>query len=141
MNLRRDRLSPRDGTVDATYYEGHAHADGDERMNIRYYTYRTDAGLVAGATTSVMFTVDRPARDVWPYLKDFNLWQSAYDHYYSGVVGDLEGLSVGGSDKPIDSPGELPYEVIRAIPEYLIVLAQPAPEEGAALEETGLPGL
>jgi len=130
-----------DGTVLAPhYYEGPAPADfnvkGDVCLHERLYTYKTDAGLVAGWTMSVMFTIDRPAKDVWPYFKDFNRWQK--NHYYSGVVGDLEGKTYSLSDKPNDT--ELPHgrEVLRVIPEYLIVTSALLPKDGA---DTGLPGL
>src|SRR5688572_6851454 len=62
--------------------------NGDICLHTRLYTYKTDTGVVAGWTMSVMFTVERPAREVWPYVKDFNLWQNAYGHYYMGVDGE-----------------------------------------------------
>src|SRR4051794_30240256 len=81
-----------DGTVQApTYYDGPADVTGDVHLRIRYFTYQTEAGMVAGRNTNEMFTIERPAKDVWPYLKDFNLWQNAYGFAYSGIVGDLEG--------------------------------------------------
>jgi hypothetical protein len=117
-----------------TFYEGPADVDGDVQMHQRYYTYRSPEGLVAGKTASVMFTVDRPARDVWPFLKDFNLWQNAYDHFYSGVAGDLEGQRMSLSLQAGPFKGrEMAYDVIRTIPEHLIVLSQPTPEEPGAV--------
>jgi hypothetical protein len=85
---------------------------------------------VAGKTFSVMFTVDQPARHVWPQLKDFNAWQNPYGHYYSGVVGDLEGQTFLLSSKPNEA-GPFPYRVVRVIPEHLIVLIQPLPEDAS----------
>jgi len=133
MTLKRSSV---EGTVSAPRYsEAFADAHGDERLHGRYFTYKTDAGLVAGCAISVTFTIDRPAKDVWPYFKDFSLWQK--DHYYSGVVGDLEGKTFSLSDKPNDA--ELPhyYRVIRVIPEHLIVIHQPIPET----DIPGMPGL
>jgi hypothetical protein len=114
------------------YYEGLADVSGDARQHRRYFTYKTDAGLVAGTATSVMFTIDRPSEEVWRYFKDFNLWQNSYHHYYSGVVGDLEGgtvrLTVGSDLSDPNRPwGE--YQVVRVIPRYLIVKSQiPKPQ-------------
>jgi hypothetical protein len=98
----------------------------DVRLNGRYYTYVRDVGLVAGVTLSVMCVVDRPVREVWPVYKDHNLWQNSYDYYYSGVVGDLEGqtFTLGGS--PTEPTSNPPYEVLRVVPEYLVVFHQPS---------------
>jgi hypothetical protein len=100
--------------------------DGDLRQHGRYYSYLNEHGLAVGVTLSVMCVIDAPVTDVWPYYKDFNSWQSSYDHHYSGVVGDLEGQPFNlriGDFEPID------YQVIRVIPEYLIVFNQPIPKE------------
>jgi hypothetical protein len=130
-----------EGTVGApNYYEGPAAADfnvkGDVCLHERLYTYRTEAGLVVGWTMSVMFTVEQSAKQVWPHFKDFNRWQK--DHYYTGVVGDLEGKTYGISDKPNDP--DIPHhrQVLRVVPEYLIVTAALSHEQDAA--DTGLPG-
>jgi hypothetical protein len=121
------------GTVlTPNYYEGLVNTKGDERQNRRHFAYKTNAGLMTGSATSVMFTVDRPAKDVWPYFKDFNLWQNSYHHYYSGVLGDLEGKTFrltlgGGLDDPRGTSNE--YKVLRVIPQYLIVLSQVVPDD------------
>jgi hypothetical protein len=112
-----------------TYHEGPIESDGDVRLNRRWFTYETDAGLVAGSILNVMFTIDRPVSEVWPYFKDFNLWQNSYDHYYSEVVGDLdEGQTFSISSTP-NTPGLHHYEVVRVIPEQTIVLSQPVPPD------------
>src|SRR5581483_5200711 len=57
-----DSAAITDGTELApNFSEGPADSGGDVEMHQRYYTFRTDAGLVAGKTASVMFTIDRPA--------------------------------------------------------------------------------
>jgi len=56
----------------AKYYEGPAEVTSDVRLHQRFFAYETDAGMVGGADFNVMFAIDRPAREVWPYLKDFN---------------------------------------------------------------------
>lgn len=119
------------------YYEGPADINDDEFIRARYFTYQTEEGLVAGDVYSVMFTIDRPAKDVWKYMKDFNLWQNEHQHYYSGVIGDLEGKTFRLSSKP-DDDGPHYYEVLKVIPEYLIVINQPVPEDGTS---AGVPGL
>jgi hypothetical protein len=128
MTMAMSGAASVEGTVLCPKYsEGLADINGDSCQHRKYFTYNTDAGFVVGTTTSVMCTIDRRARDVWPYFKDFNLWQNSYHHYYSGVVGDLEGrtvrLAVGSNlDDPRRPSGE--YNVIRVIPEYLIVMSQ-----------------
>lgn len=121
-----------------TYHEGPTHINGDEKINDRYFTFRTEAGrLAAGVIGNVMFTIDRPAKEVWPVLKDFNRWQREHKHEYSGVIGDLEGkafhLKIDASQ-----PGPYSYEIVKVIPEYLIVTHQPLPKDGSS---GGLPGL
>jgi hypothetical protein len=68
------------------------------------------------------------ARDGWK-------WQSQLSHFYSGVVGDLEGeeffLTLDKSKRGYR------YEVLRVIPEHLLVFSQPLPEPG---EEISVPG-
>jgi hypothetical protein len=115
------------------YQDGLVDVRGEQRR--RYFTYKADAGLMTGTTTSVMFTIDRSAREIWPYFKDFNLWQNSYHHYYSKVIGDVEGETVHlviGSDP--NDPNRLSgdYQVLRVIPEYLIVMSQLEVKDGPA---------
>jgi len=105
------------------YFEGPVYGKDDVRMHQRYFTYQADAGLVTGKNSNVMFTIDRPAKQVWSYLKDFNLWQNSYGYYYSGVVGDLEGQAF--------YPTRMHYQVLKVIPEHLITLFQPVPADGS----------
>jgi uncharacterized protein YndB with AHSA1/START domain len=106
--------------------------NGDLCLHTRLYTYRTGNKLVAGWTMSVTFVIERAAMDVWPHLKDFNPWQNAYGHYYTGVVGDLEGKSFRIGKRPDDPESFSPYEynVLKVIPEQLIVISQPIPTGG-----------
>jgi len=105
--------------------EGPRDVDGDVHIHQRFYTEDTEAGRVVGKTLSMLFTIDAPAREVWPHLKDFNPWQNEYGHYYSGVIGDLEGetFRIAASADDLDGPHQ--YEVVRVIPEHLIVVMQP----------------
>lgn len=126
-----------ESTASRTYHESIVHSKDDEQLRFRLYTYRTPTGdLVAGAATNVMFTINRPASQVWAVLKDFNRWQNEHKYFYSGVLGDLEGksfsLSVG-----VNEPKPHYYEVVKAIPEYLLILNQPVLPEG---ESAGFPG-
>jgi hypothetical protein len=99
-------------------------------LHSKTYTFRLDDGqLEIGAVTSVMFTVDRPAKDVWPHLSDFNGWQNEYGHYYSGVIGELEGKTFRLSAEP-DDGGPHQYHVLRVIPEHVFVVDQPGDWEG-----------
>lgn len=102
---------------------------GDVRISGKYYSFDTDEGLVAGAAISLTCTVDRPATDVWPYFKDHTLWQDAYHHYYSGVLGDLEGKTFGLDTSPEAADAKHRYYVIRVIPEHVIIVEQPVPDD------------
>jgi uncharacterized protein YndB with AHSA1/START domain len=123
-----------EGTVSApTYHEGPVYVGSDMRMHERYYTYRTGSRLVSGWTASVVITIDRPVKVVWPYIKDWNPWMNSYGYYWSGVIGDLEGKSFYITIKmPNGDAPEYPYryDVLRVIPEHLIAVAQPIPEDG-----------
>jgi hypothetical protein len=132
-------LESRSGSVRSPkYFEGPASLTDDVCLRHRYFTYATNAGIVAGADFSVMFTVDRPPNLVWPYFKDFTRWQKSFNHYYSGVVGDLYSRQDAGlgdeqfyiSQQPNGEPGANRYCVLRVIPERLIVLFQPVSEAG-----------
>jgi hypothetical protein len=121
-----------------TYYDGPTSNKTDEHVRQRFFTFTTETGkLAAGVTATVMFTIDRPAKNVWPILSNFNTWQNEHKHLYSGIVGELEGktfhLKIEASQ-----PGPYFYEVIKVIPEYLLVFHQPIPKDGTA---GGLPGL
>jgi hypothetical protein len=98
-------------------------------VQFRYYTQEVGSELAAGIVANVILTFDRPARDVWPYFKDFNSWQNSCDHYYSGVIGDLEGKTFRLSRTPNDG-GPHQYRVQRVLPGYVIVLDQPGPWDG-----------
>jgi hypothetical protein len=129
------------GTVSApTWYEGPTDVDGDVHLRIRFFTYPTADGIVAGRNTNELFTIDRPARDVWPVVSDFNLWHNVSDYYYSGVVRDLYtseervlgtgafGITVRRRDEPDEVTDD--YVVLKVVPEHLIVIFQPVPEDG-----------
>jgi hypothetical protein len=105
--------------------DGPRDVDGDVKIHQRFYTEDTEAGKVVGKTLSMLFTIDAPAKGVWPHLKDFNPWQNEYGHYYSGVIGDLEGQTFRIGAGPDDLDGEHQYRVVRVIPEHLIVVLQP----------------
>jgi hypothetical protein len=119
-----------EGTVRSPrWYESFADVNGDEQVHSKLYAYVQEGDLFVGTTKSVMFTVDAPARDVWPVLKDSNLWQAEYGHHYSGVIGDLEGKSFRLGDKP-NPEGPHQYHVLRVIPEHLMVVNQPGDWDG-----------
>lgn len=123
-----------------TYYDGPSDVTGDVRLRYRYFTYRVEAGLVAGVATTVRFTLDAPASRIWPIFKDFNLWQNQFDHYYSGVIGDLEGKTFSLSLKPNDTSMPHRYDVVRVIPEYLINNQMRVTEDYTDSPSPGFPG-
>jgi hypothetical protein len=128
------------GTASAPiYHPGLDEIDGDVRQHSRLFTYHGEKGFVVGNRTSVSFSIDRPASEVWPYAKDWNTWQNQSSHYYSGVLGDLEGQTFSLSLEPNDTERPHFYEVLKVMPEHLIVILQP-PNLGDGPEPTGLPG-
>jgi hypothetical protein len=130
MSVSAPESNSEEGTAAAPrFYEGLANTDGDVEQHRRYFTYRTAEGLVVGYAVNLMFTISRPARDVWPTFKDFNRWQHSH-HHYSGVVGDLEGKTYRVGSAP-GSPGQYDYHVIKVIPEHLIVVSEPVPADGS----------
>ena len=136
MTVDTTQLHPAGGEVrNFQIHQGPTRTEGDVSLNRQFFTYEIDAGLVAGSLLSVMFTIERPAKDVWPYFKDFNLWQSQLSHFYSGVVGDLEGEEFFLTLDPTKRGYR--YEVLRVIPEHLLVFSQPFPEPD---EEISVPG-
>jgi hypothetical protein len=113
-----------------TYYEGPQAITADAQVHRRYFTYRTETGIVAGSDVSVMFAIDSPVALVWPCFKDFNLGQNPHRHYYSGVVGDLEGKTFGLSNQPEEASMLHRYHVQRVVPEHLIIVTQHDPGPG-----------
>lgn len=118
-----------------TFYDGPTHARDDVRIQIRFFTYNTPEGLVTGAASTVTFVIPQPAKAVWPILKDWNLWMNSYGYFWSGVIGDLEGqlFRVSIRSNPNETPQLHPniYKVERAIPEHLLVISQPVPQDGS----------
>lgn len=137
----RPEAEPEAKAPEMRYYEGPASLVGDVGIHQRVFSHQTAAGVLAGVEVSVMFSVERPARVVWAQLKDFNRWQNSYGYYYSGVVGELytdESRDLGNQsfriaiNKPNKPREDYPYayRVLKVIPERLIVLFQPVPEDG-----------
>jgi uncharacterized protein YndB with AHSA1/START domain len=117
----------------AVYTDGPDDVHDDVRMTQQYYIHDTPSGRMVGKTSNVTFVLPSGPADVWPFLKDFNQWQNGDSHYYSGVVGDLEGKTFN-LRLTADAEGRGPdqYHVLRVIPEHLIVLRQPGEWEGGA---------
>ena len=133
---RRERTAR--GTSQAPRHsQGPIEIDDDVKLNRQYFSYLTDGDLIAGSLLSVMFTIDRSAADVWPYLRDFNCWQS--DRYYSEVVGESEGAMMTLAFDPGGS-ARAEYNILRVIPEHVIVLSQPAEPQDIGVE-IPLPGM
>ena len=129
-----------EGTASSPKFrEAYDETHDDLRISGRHFTFDTEEGMVAGASIDLTCTIDRPARDVWPYFKDHTLWQDAYHHYYSGVLGDLEGGSFGLSTDPNDFPKPR-YDVIRVIPEHVIIVNQPIPDDDYSVAPGHLSG-
>jgi hypothetical protein len=128
------------GTAEVrVYHDTHFESEDDVFLARRNFTARTEAGLVAGTELNVMFTIDRSASELWPYAKDWNLWQNGDNYYYSGVLGDLEGQTFSLSLQPNDPDRPHFYKVEKVIPEYLIVISQPVLTD-EEVKVYGLPG-
>jgi hypothetical protein len=121
------------------YHEAIDETHGDVRLHTRLFTLRNELGLVVGNRTSVTFTIDAPAAAVWPFAGDWNTWQAPFNHHYSGVLADLEGQTFALTDTPDDAEHPAAYEVLKVMPEYLIVINQPVLSEEEHVKY-GLPG-
>jgi hypothetical protein len=121
-----------EGTVASPKYrEAFDETHDDLRLSARYFTFDTDEGLVAGVTVDVTCSFDRPAAEVWTYFKDHTLWQDAYHHYYSSVIGDLDaGDTFALNTEPTNWPRHQ-YKMIRVIPEHVMIFDQPIPPDGS----------
>jgi hypothetical protein len=106
------------------FIDGQVEVIGDLQLKRQFYLYRTPDGLVSGTTFNVTCTIDRLPREVWPVFKDLNQWQNSH-HRYSGVVGDLEGKTFRISSQPDLDKWLSTYDVVRVIPEHLMVFSQP----------------
>jgi hypothetical protein len=128
---------PRPTAQQPQYHDGPVETCGDIRLHRRCFTYLTEEGRVCGSDYNVVFTVDRSARVIWPYFKDFNRWQGSH-HSYSKVLGEAYSSEVGdlGAERfeitatPGGPPAPHPYQILKVIPERLIVVFQPIPEGG-----------
>jgi hypothetical protein len=107
------------------------------------FPYSNASGLFVGWQASVRFTIDAPREKVWPFFKDFNLWQNPYGYYYSRVIGNCYrkattgelgeerlSITVKADGKP-DEVWPYEYQVLKVIPEHLIVMHQPVAKDGA----------
>lgn len=145
MNQHKGGTTGRVGTVSApNFYEGIAYSKDDFKFHLENFTYMTGKGPVAGIVGSVMFTLDRPAKVVWPYLKDFNSFEGPHGIKYTGEDGSLvawgdlytseehdlgqKTLKYGGSDNTYRS---VPSRVLRVVPEHLLVLFETIPADGS----------
>lgn len=70
---------------------------------------------------NVLFSINRPARDVWAHMKDMGSWQKSAGYYISGVVGDSEGEILILGPEPNPKEGDA-YRVSKIIPEHLIIM-------------------
>lgn len=66
---------------------------GNDRIPLRreVISYLEDGNIVVGTILSLHFTLNKPAKEVWPIFQNFNLWQNQSGYYYSGDFGDSEG--------------------------------------------------
>src|SRR5438128_5275306 len=69
------------------------YASSQDVATSKWTIQKSGQQVVAHVAWSVNFTLNRPAGDVWRYMKDFNLWME--DLHYNCVVGDAaEGSSI-----------------------------------------------
>jgi hypothetical protein len=127
-SMASNNVSARGTAQFPNYYDGPADIRGDVHLSQRFFTYQIDGKWVGGKTFNVMFTIERRAKNVWPFLKDFNLWQNSYGHYFSGVMGDLEGKTFRIGDRPDDN-GPHQFRVLRVIPESTMVVTHPPAQD------------
>ncbi|MFK8021575.1 MAG: hypothetical protein AB8B86_17570 [Pseudomonadales bacterium] len=105
---------------------------GDDGLTVRrsVFSYNNGADEVVGTTTSVHFTLDRPAKVVWPIFQNFNLWQTQEGVSFTGAFGDKEGeleyliYHVGNREK-VSIDNSMAFIVQQLVPEHVIVLHSP----------------
>ena len=146
MNQLKSDSTARAGTVTAPrYYDRIDYKRDDVAYKQKNYTYMSAKGPVVGLVSSLICTIDAPAKDVWPYLKDFNSFEGPFGIRYTGerdqlvVWGDLytseehdlgqETLQYGGTKNTWKS---VPSRVLRVIPEHLLVLFEEIPADGSS---------
>ncbi len=145
MNQPKNDSTARAGTITAPrYYDRIDYKQDDVAYKQKNYTYMSAKGPVVGLVSSLICTIERPAKDVWPYLKDFNSFEGPFGIRYTGehdqlvVWGDLytneehdlgqETLQYGGTKNTWKS---VPSRVLRVIPEHLLVLFEAIPADGS----------
>lgn len=107
-----------------TRYYSFDHSFGDVVYNRTVFSYTLDGEAVAGYVADVQFTIEQPAAVVWLVMRDFNLWQNEFGHFYSRAFGDSPREMVAISDRTDGEPQNF-YIVEHIIPEHLIVYSQP----------------
>ncbi|WP_224386321.1 hypothetical protein [Pseudonocardia sp. ICBG1293] len=129
MTGSTDHLLAVSSVPERRYYEAYSRDYGPrERRRARYFCYDTEAGFVAGANVSVVFTFDAPVGLVWDVIQDFNNWANSADYYYLlGNLGRMEGQGFRIGASPADT-GPNQYVVTKVIPEFMLVISQPVPE-------------
>lgn len=105
---------------------------GDDGLTVRrsVFSYRNGADEVVGTTTSVHFTLDSPAKRVWPTFQNFNLWQKQKGVSFSGPFGDKEGemeylMYQEGHRETVTIDNAMAFNVQQIVPEHVIVLHSP----------------
>ena len=143
MGQQKGDTAGRAGTIRAPrYYDRIDYKKDDFGYKQKNYTYMSAKGPVVGLVSSLICTIDRPSKDVWPYLKDFNSFEGPFGIRYAGedgslvVWGDLyssdehdlgqETLTYGA-----DTFTSVPSRVLRVIPEHLLVLFETIPADGS----------
>jgi hypothetical protein len=146
MNQKQGDTAGRAGTVkEPRYYDRIDFRKDDFGYKQKNYSYMTAKGPVVGLVSSLICTIDRPAQEVWPYLKDFNSFEGPFGIRYAGqddslaVWGDLysseehdlgqEILTYGGAKNTWKS---VPSRVIRVIPNHLLALFETIPADGSS---------
>lgn len=105
---------------------------GDDGLTTRrtVFSYSKGTEEVVGTTTSVHFTINASAKEVWPTFQNFNLWQSQEGVSFTGPFGDREGeleylmYQVGDRGK-VTIDRSMVFIVEQIVPEHLIVIHSP----------------
>ncbi|RSU68613.1 hypothetical protein [Sphingomonas sp. S-NIH.Pt3_0716] len=122
--------------IEPNWYEGSDTSEEGFGYHIRHFSYMTDAGPVVGLTASLMFTLDVPSAIAWEFVSDFNSFEGPFGFRFSGAWGrlyDSEEHDLGQQTLRYQtSTGEWsePARVIRVIPQHLLTLFEPVPEDG-----------
>lgn len=144
-NRPKDRAPARVGTIKSpNYWDRIDFREDDVAYKQKNYSYIGPKGAVVGLVSSLLCTLDRPSRDVWPFIKDFNSFEGPFGIRY--ILPNEELVAWGDLYDDVDHElgqqiwqyaGEKgtwksgPCRMLRVIPEHLIAIQEMIVKDGS----------